>query len=258
MYSSLYSILHPLLEAKATGALSLENKDGKKAEIFLTDGVIAGCTNGNVSGVNAARMVAKWLSFDHDFREGKIPNSVNESDLDNINYIELLSKINAIVAQANELVSHDNVRLKMKASDFSGKIKLSKNDLKIAALLNGKRTIAQVILEAGVTEFDFVYTIYKYKNLGLVKRVGSHLVMDDDERALLLKSMDEKLSGIVGPASSVITKEALDAIGAEEAYLGWRNVGKLINAISGHLDGNERQEFLEWWRNHPDRCRTFV
>lgn len=256
MYSSLYSILHPFIEAKATGALGLENKDGNKAELFLSDGIIVDCTNGKLSGVKAARMVAKWLSFDHDFREGIVPSESNGTDLGNSDYIDLLSKINAIVTKVNELVSHDSVRLKMQASDFSGHATLSNNDLKIAALLNGKRTIAQIISEAKVSEFDLVYTIYKFNKLGLVKRVGSHLAIEDAERTSLLESINEKLSGIVGPASSVILKEALDVISVEETFLGWRDVGKMVDAILSHLDGNERQDFSEWWRNQPNSSRT--
>ena len=141
MYSSLYSILHPFIEAKATGALDLNNKDGKKAEIFISEGLIVGCSNGKLSGEKAAKMVAKWMNFDHDFHEGTVQNENYSADLNHGDYIKLLTKIDAILAQVNQLASDDGVRLKMEASNFSGDVTLTQSDLKIAALLNGKMTM---------------------------------------------------------------------------------------------------------------------
>ena len=256
MYNSLYSILLPIIEAKAAGILSLQQKDGKKAEIIISDGVIAGCRNGELSGERAAKMVAKWLHVEHDFLEGNIPADTPETDLDGKSYIQYLKKIHLIVSQVAELVPHGGVRLKMTASDYRGEITLKNNELKVVAQLNGKKTIDRVRREAGVSEFDLVYTIYKYHHLGMIKMVGSHEVMEKTERASLLKSIDEKLSDIVGPAAAIITKEAFRTIGGDEAYLSWRDAGKLTDAIAGHLDGEEKQVFLDWWLKNPDRRRT--
>ena len=256
MYDSLKSILYPLLEDKATGTLALCHNDGKKAEIYLHDGVISGCRNGDRSGEQAAKMVAKWLHIEHDFLEGVVPSERPGTDLDADSYINLLDKIDRIVAAVNELVHHENVRLQMQISELHGNLSLKNYELKVVALLNGKRTVGQVLAESGVAEFDFLYTIYKFHHLGLIHQAGIHEVMEDAARVSFLESIDEKLSDIVGPAAAVLTKEAFRAIGVEEEYLSWREAGKLADAIAAHLDGDEKQVFLDWWLNHPDRRKT--
>ena len=255
-YSSLYSILLPKIKAKATGILSLRHEDGQNAEIFLSDGVIVGCKNGELSGEAAAGMVAKWLRVDHDFLEGDIPIERHAYGLDEDGYIRLLNEVHRIVGEVNDLLGHNGARLKMHTADYKGNLSLTNSELKVATLLNGKKDIDQVLHEAGMSEFELVYTIHKYHHLGLIKEVCSDEAMADKERALLLKTLTEKLSYIVGPIATVITEEAFESIGTDEAHLGWRDAGKLTDAIAGHLDGEERQAFLGWWHQNPMRSKT--
>ena len=163
----------------------------------------------------------------------------------------MLKKADLVVTEVNGLACDERVRLKMHTFDFDGEITVNTDDLKVMALLDGERTIEQVQREAGLSEYDILSMIYRYHSLGLIKSVGYQDTMDENERALVLESIDEKLSDILGPAAMIISKESLIAIGAEKASMSWHDVGKLTDTIAECLEDDEKEAFLGWWHNTP-------
>lgn len=171
MYQSLHSVLTPLREKQVTGTLSLEHKDGQKVMFSLLKGDVISCRNGKKRGGQAAKLAATWLDFKSDFQEGIISEEDDTPPVDQ-NYFDILDGIDLRVQEYHRVIPHNEIRFQLKKPAFQGEIEFKGYELKVAILLDGTRTVDQVAIESGISEFLVLSAIYKFFDLDLVAMVA--------------------------------------------------------------------------------------
>ena len=256
MFTSLNSILTPLVTVKATGILRIHHEYGEKAELFLQDGHIRHINNGKLTGQSAAHYVAKWLSIQHNFSNGEQPQVNHYTGLDTEDYINYLSNLNEKINEIKKIVPSNATKLKIQAFNFKGVVKLTRTDVSIGVLLDGKKTIAQLVSELGLLEYDLLHSVYKLYELGLVKVVGTHLLMEEADKLSFLQSLREILSKLVGPTNEIIISKAFNTIESEEETLAWNEIPDLILAISNQINAKAMRGFSKWWHENPYKYKA--
>jgi hypothetical protein len=170
MFQSLHSVLTPLRARQATGTLSLEHRNGQKVLFSLYKGEVVSCLDGRRHGVDAARIAATWLAFDSNFYEGIVSENDGTGPIDG-KYFDMLVNIDQRIKQYSRIIPHDDMRYRLKKPSFEGEIEFKGYELKVALLLDGKRTVNQVTAESGISDFLVLSSITKFSDLGMIEMV---------------------------------------------------------------------------------------
>lgn len=170
MYQSLHSVLTPLREKQVTGTLSLEHRDGEKIMFSLLNGDVISCLNGKRNGINAAKLAATWLDFNCDFYEGVVTEEQN-TDLINENYFNMLANIDNRIKDYSQIIPHNELRFQILKPKFEGEIEFKGYELRVAILLDGTRTVEQVVTESEISDFLVLSAIYKFAHLDMIEMV---------------------------------------------------------------------------------------
>ncbi len=252
MYSSLYTRLKSLVEDKATGVMLVNYKYGGQGKLYLENGEFVGCEVGNTRGVDAAKKLSRWLSFNSRFIEDMLVQRSNQAGFSTQDFLGHLGKVKNWVEKVQKVVPQNSARFKMHVNGSKNSVKLKPAQLKVALALDGNKTITQLVSELKISEFDVLNTIFHLSELGIAEMIGAHRPMENAQREAFLASLKEILSDIIGPAAEVIIDDAFETINSEEKYLARREIPDLIRAIAMHLDPDEKTVFSDWWNNHSE------
>ena len=170
MFQSLHSVLTPLRAKQVTGTLSLERKDGQKVLFSLIKGDVISCVNGSRQGSTAARVAAMWLEFNSNFYEGIVSENDDGSPVDQ-KYFDMLANIDERVKEYSRIIPHNDIRFRITTPVFEGEIEFKGYELKVALLLDGSRTVNQVAIESGISDFLVLNSIKKFLDLNMVEMV---------------------------------------------------------------------------------------
>ena len=169
--------------------MKIHHEYGENAELFFQDGHIRHIKNGKFTGQIAAYYIAKWLSTNHKFSNGEQPRVIQYTDLDTEDFVNYLSRVNEKIDRITKIIPNNATRFKIQANDFDGVVKLTRTDLSIGMLLDGEKTIAQLVSELGLLEYDLLQSVCKLYELGLVKLMSTYHPMEETDRRSFLQSL---------------------------------------------------------------------
>ena len=246
MYKSIFSDLQPLVFGGESGVLDIRRQAGSHARIYLREGMIEGVTSGVLKGTKAAKTCAGWVNITSTFQEGAKPAPGGSGGVDTNTFLEILEKVDKRLSQVLEVVSSSDAIFRVDPDKLSSQGNYSAQDMKIALLLNGKRSVGEIIEKAGAAEIAVLISIYKLVRNGAASMVTDQKPMDPEKSEAFLSSLTEKLSDLVGPVADMLVDEALDDIGCGRETLSENQVPKVIDLICTHMDDKECAVIHSW------------
>jgi len=245
----LFSVLNPLVSAKATGVLTVNNEFGSTAKVILSKGKILDIKLKGLSIVDAAKELAMWVSVITEFTPRERVDIASKGALRSEGLLNMLEKLEQKVIKIQRIVPNNDATFIIDpAKDDNDLAKLSSGVVKTARILDGRKTIREVVAEIGISELEVLQNIYKLWNQGIIKMVGAFSPEDEkkvDFWKTYVKSLNECLAELVGPAADIIVGDAFDSVGTTPKKMDRSDVPRLVEAISKDLDNEERAALME-------------
>ena len=243
MYRSLYNIIHPLSQERATGRLTIYHGVDELAEMHLNDGKIGRLMVGKHEGTSAARTLAKWVCVAHQFEPGPLKPDVPFHTVDINQWLQHLKKIKAMLPTFRRILGGNSAIFRFIAIG-DGEIAFTPDELKTSFLLNGQNTIEAVIQKSGLPELDVLITICRFYKKGLVQKSQDHQTLPSEERQVLLGFLRETLSDITGMVARELISDALVQMSNPQELLSKDEILLLLRMVSANLNDTERALFL--------------
>lgn len=250
MFRSLYSILLSLLTAKGTGSLQIQHSNGEEATVFLENGIITGIEIGDLQGVEAGKKIAMWVDFDTGFSLGKTTKVGLQTKISTKSYLGFLSKLDPKINKIIKIIPNNSTILQFLPGELNSLTSFNSAQLEVAMLLDGKRSVAEIIASTNQAELQALSHIFYLYSKGIAKVIEDKTPMKEEDRAEFLQSLKETLTDLLGPAADIIIGEALDTIGSSEDNIILKRIPDLIAVISDHLEPEDKTIFKTWADKH--------
>jgi hypothetical protein len=234
------------VKGKKSGSLLIKHTNGDQGGILLMEGQIRGIKVGNLTGKEAAKRIAMWLSFSTQFTTDTQLLGEAVSRIDTSQFLALLAKIAQKTAKIQKKISLDGVISRSNNFDFDKKREFNPEEVTLLLAINDKTSVGQVVANSGIPEFRALSYIYKFYSTGLVKHIQSQAPLDQDTTKSFLSSVTEFLSEQVGPAADIIVSDAFEYLESEPQLIYKSEIPEVIQAISLHLDDEEGLVFKKW------------
>lgn len=249
MYNSLFSDLKPLVFGGESGVLDIRHNMGAHARIYLKEGLVEGVTSGKLKGAEAAKTCAGWTTFSSQFLQGvsKVPEGCGGVNTNS--FLELLEKVDTRLKLVQSVIPGREAIFKADPDKLGGGGNFTAQDMKVALLLDGKRSVEVVMAQAGLSEIAVLSALYKLNSQGIAKLVAADKPMDAKKREDFLNSLQDRLADVVGPVADMLIQEALDDMGCERDCLSEKQVPRVIESICNHLDDKECAVLKGWADN---------
>lgn len=246
MYRSLYQILKPRIEAKESGVVKLLHASRQDGAVQLDKGAIVGLVQGDATGVDAARIMFRWVNVAAMFIQGETMSMPLQQRLNTSAILDQLKKIDPSIPVFKKVIGGCDAVFQFTGQQIAGTQQFSQQELNLSFLLDGKLALKEVQGKSDMSELDLLVTLCKLIKTGLVKVVRPHQSMDEQKRSELLDQIEDELSEITGPVASIIINDAFKAIGAPAEELAECDIPHLFSVISFHLEEDEREAFNRW------------
>jgi len=247
MYQPLLPIVKPLVFEGKSGILHITYKYNDSARLFVQEGIIEQVETLHLQGKKAAATCARWVNISTSFDEGDQGEYTPDPDIDTNDLLSFLEKSSKNIAIIQKKISDDQAVFKIDADKLNKTKKLSAEDLKIALLFDGKRTIEEVLAQAGKSELAVLTHTCRLIMAGVAEQVREKKdILPQPDREALLSSLDEELTNLVGPAGAILVEDAFEKIGSEPETLAQSEVGPLFDEIKVMLDDDEKEDFAAW------------
>jgi hypothetical protein len=244
MYRSLYQILNPKVESKASGLLRVLHISGQSAAIQLDQGVLVSLIQGKKVGLEAANTIFRWINVAVLFEPGETGQMPAQKRLNTAAVLNELKKVDARIAMFKELIGGCNAIFQFAGQQIDGAQQFTPQDLTVSFLLNGKATIKEVQCRSQLNELDLLVIVCKLIKAGLVRQIAAHQPMASKGRKAFLEELHNTLADITGPVASVLIADAFDAIGAPAETLAECDIPHLFALIALHLEDDEKKTLL--------------
>jgi len=247
MYQPLLPIVKPLVFEGKSGTLHITHKYNDSARLYIQEGIIEQVETLHLQGKQAAATCVRWVNISTNFDEGHHSEYTSDPDIDTNDLLSFLEKSSKNIAIIQKKISDDQVVFKIDADKLNKAKKLGAEDLKIALLFDGKRTIEEVLGQAGKSELAVLTHTCRLIMAGVAEQVTEKKdILPQPDREELLGALDEKLTDLVGPAGAILVEDAFEKIGSETETLAQSEVGPLFNEIKVMLDDDEKEDFAAW------------
>lgn len=246
MYRSLYQILKPKIDAKASCVIRLLHASGKVGEIELDKGAIVAVTQDNLTDVEAAKVIIRWVNVAAKVLDGESLGPPQAKRLHTASTLQQLKKIDTRITSFKEQIGGCDAVFQFAGQQIAGTHNFSPQELNLSFLLDGKAPLKQVQENTDMGELDVLLTLCKFMQHDLVRVVQPHQPMDEGRRTAFLEQLENTLSDITGPVASVIIHDAFEAIGAPAEELAECDISHLYSVISSHLEDDEKEAFTQW------------
>ena len=189
---SLADLFQLLGLGKRSGCLQI-NHAGRKGKIYFDNGAIVYAKNEDIKNENAVYSMFSWQKGEFEFLVGDEPPS-KQINLDWQNLIlEAARRVDEITEIKKSIEDYDAILELVNEEDSNiDKINLSNEDLKLLSLINGKRTVNEVIEKSGLDRIEASKMLVSYKKANLID-----IKMSEEEKIQKRKEKIEK-SGIKG------------------------------------------------------------
>ncbi len=240
MKNSLLTDLKTLVYNGESGVLTVDHKFGNQAKVYIEEGLIAGIVAGNTTGTEAAKLFGRWISVTSHFSKQKITLPKNIKSVETSSFLSALEKVAASVEKLKDVIPSYDTCIKIDMEKSNTDNQFSSQELKIALLLDGTRSVEQVISESGQPELEVLAKIYKLCNLGIARIFKANKPMKKQACESFLKNLQETLSELVGPVADVLLDDAFEKIGIQPDSLSETDIPLLLNTIGAELGEKER------------------
>lgn len=247
MYTSLYSIIKKLTTEKKSGFLRLTHDNDQRVFITIQNGDIVGCMIGDLSGAEAGKKLAQWITFQSEF----VDNAVLEIDIQKTYHTErFLSLFQRTAEIAQKLMqkvplNDDNI-LVFTADGLQGEKKFNMDELSLALALDGKTPTHRVVSDAAVSDLQALIYINGFLQNGLIKRINTNELLYKGQRTSFINNLIEAVAEFVGPAAEIIIEDALQQLECDPKRLYRSELPQLIEAISNYMEEEDRPSFNSW------------
>jgi hypothetical protein len=246
MYQSLLPIVKPLVFEGKSGTLQVMHKYNDQAQLFVKEGIIEQVKTKKLQGKKAVATCARWVNITTSFQEGKQGDYTPDPEIDTNDFLSFLEKSSKNIEIIQKKISDDDAVFQIDSNKLNNAKKLGAEDLKIALLFDGKRSIEQVLPLAGKSELAVLTHTCRLIISGVAQQASSKDVIPDQEREEFLQALEEKLTDLVGPAGPILAEDALSTIGSRPDMLAQDEIGPLLSAIGTMLEDEEKVILDKW------------
>ncbi len=246
MYQSLLPVLKPLVFEGKSGVLEIVHKYDDRGFFYLNEGIIEQVETKNLQGRKAAAACVRWVNITVRFREGAREKYIPDPDVDTNEILSYLEKVHRNIAVINDKISDENAIFQADFDRIGEVERLSAGDLKVAMLLDGERSIEQVMRKSGKSELAVLTHICRLMIAGVIQQKISKNVLDTDKQNDLLASLETVLIELVGPAAPILIEDSFEEIQSRPGMLAKEDVQALFSAIRKELSGEDKVLFDDW------------
>jgi len=249
MNKTLYLAIQPFVYEGKSGALTVKNKSGDTASIFLKDGMVGAIEACGQKGISAAKIIVTWVNITTEFKSG-IDIPIEENEVDTSYFMDLLEKINKKLNTVLKFVPGGDAIFKISSVKLNKQNKFSGSDLRISLLLDGKKSVNRVIEESNLSELEVYLTIYKLTFAGIAQLLTSKKPMAAEKRKIFLDGLQKTLAELIGPVAGTLISDAFDHMKTNPELLSKECAINLINELKKLLDEKESITIETWASNN--------
>ena len=246
MYQSLLPIVKPLIFEGKSGILKITHKYGDQARLYVREGIIEHATTSKLEGKNAVATCLRWVNITTSFDEGQSEPYTTDPEIDTNDVLSFLEKSAKNISIIQKYIPDDQAIFHIDSQKLNAATKLSADDLKIALLFDGKKTIEQILPLAGKSELAVLTHTCRLIMAGVAQQAESKEALAEDVRTELFEVIEDKLIDLVGPAGAILVEDALSNIGINAEHLAVEDIKPLLDEIASMLDEEEQEEFHAW------------
>ena len=211
----------------------------------MNEGRIDEIEIGRLTGSEAAKILVKWISISTEFKQGvKFEKSVSKK-IDQTKLLRLLAGMQKMIQAIQQVVPNNNTIFKITTRNWEQE-KISTRELTIIKAFKRNYSVKQLVSEIKMPEFDVLNIIFILFERGLLFKGTSDIPVRGKISPDFLKTLKEKLLGLVGPVAEVIINQSLATMGINSKNLSQHQIPNLIGAISEDLDEKEKVIFMKW------------
>jgi hypothetical protein len=253
MYQSLYDILAPLIRSKANGRLTIYHGIDEKAELVFQQGKILKIQTDGRTGVEAAKIMVKWVSLAYQFVPQEVMLEGNGDRMESVPWLKFFQQLEAPLAKFRNLLGGNSAVIQFVAAG-DGELTFSAPELKISFALDGEKTVQDIVLTTDQSEFDTLATICRFMQKGWAQPVRPHAPLSSEGKQSLFRFLITVLDGICGPGAEVRIADALEAMHFAPEQFSQCDILLLLRLIAVNLSSEEQERFYEQFKHfsHPD------
>lgn len=256
MSNDLLSILKPLVFEGKTGILQVTHAYNNQAQFYLKEGIIEQVTTSTLQGAKAAKLVSEWVSITTTFLEDEQGTYSPTQEIGTASILSLLEKSSKNIPVIQKRIPDNSAILEISSSKLNTVDTLGTEDLKVAVLFNGARSIEEAMKISGKSELTFLTYACRLIMAGVAKaQVTEKEMMKEEERILFLHSLQETLTQLIGLAAPLLIDDAFAEIKAQPDTLSNKAIPHLLTAIRKMLDDNEQEALDEWEKAYLGTAR---
>lgn len=246
MYQSLLFVLKPLVFEGKSGVLKIVHKYDDTALVYLKEGIVEQVETKTLQGKKAASACIQWLSVETSFNEGVQGGYTPDAEIETTSLLSFLEKTAKNIRVINDKIPDENIVLRIDSSKLQSAKKLGADDIKMAMLFDGRRTIAQVVSISDFSELAVLTRTCRLLLSGVAREAVVKDVMPEKERTDFLSGLRDKLTDLIGPAGEVLVDDAFESTGLRPSTLAKEDLLLLLSAIGELLDPEENELLKEW------------
>jgi hypothetical protein len=247
MYTTLYSVLKPLISGADTGIMTVVSEYGSQGKIYLKNGRLVGAETENLTGASAANDLAKWVSMSTEFTAGIEEDLENPDVFDHMGFVKLLAGRDKTINAIRKVIPGNDARFKILVENWQQKT-ISVQQLMLITNLDGHHSVRQVVAESGLVELEALEFIHCLYSKGLVKEVTAPMAMKKEDLDNFLDVLRNKLMDLVGPAADVTIQKAFESLGIEPDFLAQSQITSVFESVA-ELLGEMESEVFNHWKN---------
>lgn len=246
MYQPLLPILKPLVFEGKSGMLTVSHTTGEFAHFYLKEGIIEQVSTSLLEGPRAIKQCMGWVDIECSFSEDEQGSYSPAAGIDIAAILAHLEKVSKNIAVIQKRVPAGDSILHIDANTLSHTESLGANDLKIAMLFNGRRSITEVIAASGKSDLAALTHTCRLVMAKVLLAAPCKIPMIEEERNFLLHSLEQMLLELVGLAGPLLVRDAFAKIEVHLEELSQEDIRPLLNAIAEMLDEGEKEELAAW------------
>ena len=246
MYQALLPIVKPLIFEGKSGILKITHKYDDEAKLYVREGIIEQGTTRNLEGKKAVATCLRWVNISTSFDEGGTEPYSTDPEIDTNDVLSFLEKSAKNIQVIQKWIPDDQAIFQIDSQKLNAAAKLSADDLKIALLFDGRKTIEDILPLAGKSELAVLTHTCRLIMAGVAQQVEAKDILSEEKRTELLEPIEDKLIELVGPAGAILIEDALANIGSRVEHLATEDIAPLLNEIGSMLEEEEKMEFQAW------------
>ena len=230
----LIDILRLLESERKTGVLNLQ-RGKEKAEIYLDKGTLCHAICKDGVGEEAVFAILTWTDGKFNFtpdvtsEEKSITRDTSSLLKEGIKQLDEWQNI-------KELIPSQDMVFKLSSKRAPDEVRLQHDEWSILSQIDGKKTVGDISEELKMAEHDSVRILYKLFSSGLIEvatepQRKTQKIVD----AVFFDFLEQQLTEILGPVTSVILEEEIKDMGEEKGSFPLGKVSLLVEKVSGDI-----------------------